>query len=144
MSLIFVDVEGHGPAPGLNDVNKFEFGAVEYKTEEVFYGKDAQKQTFVDFALWLKQFEGSPVFISDNNGYDYQFINYYFWLHLNCNPFGHSSRRISDIYSGCIRNMRNGTKWKKWRITPHDHNPVNDAKGNVEAFKKIVQLFGME
>jgi hypothetical protein len=35
-------------------------------------------------------------------------------------------------------NMR--AKWKHLRQTPHDHNPVNDAKGNAEAFRVIQEM----
>jgi len=29
---------------------------------------------------------------------------------------------------------------KKWRVTKHDHNPVHDVLGNIEAFEKILAL----
>lgn len=137
MLMIFVDCEGSGPAPTLNNAEKFEFGAVEYETRETFYGKGATKKVFQEFADWLGQFSGNPVFISDNPAYDWQFINYYFHLHLKFNPFGHSARRIGDYYAGLCRNWRATQKWKKFRQTRHDHNPVNDAMGNVEAFEII-------
>jgi hypothetical protein len=139
-NLIFVDCEGHGPAPTLNDDETFEFGAVEYKTRDIFYGKGGKKETFVEFDKWLKRFNGRVVFVSDNPAYDWQFINYYFHKFLNYNPFGHSARRISDFYAGVIKNFYETQKWKQWRVTVHDHNPVHDALGNVEAFQKILEL----
>ena len=30
--------------------------------------------------------------------------------------------------------------WKRFRQTRHDHNPVNDAMGNVEAFEEIKKI----
>ena len=48
-TLIFVDCEGHGPAPTLNDAGKFEFGAVEYKSRNSFHGVGATKETFEKF-----------------------------------------------------------------------------------------------
>ena len=30
--------------------------------------------------------------------------------------------------------------WKRLRKTAHDHNPVNDAMGNVEAFEEILRV----
>ena len=33
-NLIFVDCEGHGPAPTLNDAIGFEFGAVAYSSRQ--------------------------------------------------------------------------------------------------------------
>lgn len=139
MSLIFVDVEGHGPAPMLNNAELFEFGAVEFKSKLTFHGRGATKKTFEEFRTWLAQFENRPVFVSDNPAYDWQFINYYFHAFLNENPFGHSARRISDFYAGLVKNFYHTQDWKKWRKTPHDHNPVNDAMGNVEAFEQMLK-----
>lgn len=139
-NLIFVDCEGHGPAPTLNDGDKFEFGAVEYDLKITFHGIGATIETFTSFKQWLSQFGERLIFVSDNPAYDWQFINYYFHKFLGLNPFGHSARRISDFYAGINGNFYNATSWKKWRLTPHDHNPVNDAMGNVEAFAKILEL----
>ena len=138
-NLIFVDCEGHGPAPTLNDSGLFEFGAVSFGGQK-FHGKGGLKETFIAFDEWLNQFKifDKLVFMSDNPAYDWQFINYYFHLHLGRNPFGHSARRISDYYAGLVNDFHAGQKWKKLRITPHDHNPVRDALGNLEAFRRIL------
>ena len=139
-NLIFVDCEGHGPAPTLNDETLFEFGAVDYKSKQSFHGQGATKETFEKFSLWLNQFSGSLIFVSDNPAYDWQFINYYFHKFLDRNPFGHSARRISDFYAGMKGDFFDSQNWKKWRVTKHDHNPVHDVLGNIEAFEKILAL----
>ncbi len=139
-TLIFVDCEGKGPAPGLNNDEMFEFGAVNFTTRETFHGKGGTKKTFEAFDEFLSHCEGRPIFISDNPAYDWQFINYYFHKFLHDNPFGHSARRIGDFYAGVVKNFRAASKWKKYRVTKHDHNPVNDAMGNVEAFETIMKL----
>jgi hypothetical protein len=54
------------------------------------------------------------------------------------NRFGHSGRRISDYYAGLTGRFGNIQAWKRLRVTPHDHNPVNDARGNVEAFRRRI------
>ena len=54
------------------------------------------------------------------------------------NPFGHSGRRISDFYAGLTGKLNNTQAWKRLRVTPHTHNPVDDAMGNVEAFARIL------
>ena len=142
MSLIFVDCEapfGVG-APSVGDMT--EFGAVEYKTRVTFHGKDAKRETFLAFAEWLvevgKDSKSNLVFVSDNPAYDWQWINYYFWKHLGHNPFGHSARRISDFYAGLRGDFHKTQQWKRLRVTKHDHNPVNDAMGNVEAFARLL------
>ena len=138
MSLIFVDCEGHGPAPTMNDAEKFEFGAVEFKTLKTFHGKRAVKETFMAFDDWLLD-KKPPVFVTDNVAYDWQFINFYFHLFLGRNPFGHSARRIGDFYAGLRGDWRKTQEWKRLRMTKHDHNPVHDAIGNAEALERILR-----
>ena len=139
MSLIVVDCEaplGVG-APSVGDMTCF--GAVEVKSRKTFFGKDASRETFEAFAAWLKEVSDKrPVFVSDNPAYDWQWINYYFWRYLGENPFGHSARRIGDFYAGLVGNFYKANEWKRLRETPHDHNPVNDAIGNVEALQKLL------
>lgn len=166
MNLIFVDVEaapkeegmsGKTPATGVMT----EFGAVHFTTKKSFYGKlwdsvpsaeNPAVSTIVGraypelpvmqgFASWIKQFKGRPVFVSDNNGYDYMWVAYYFDKTIGDIPFGHSSRRISDFWAGLQRDYGNTQKWKQYRKTKHDHNPVNDAMGNVEAFEYVITHF---
>ncbi len=139
-SLIFVDCEGHGVAPSMNDEEKFEFGVVDFETKKTFHGIGATKETFYNFLNWLKQFKKPLKFMSDNPAYDWQFINYY--LHKFCgeNLFGHSARRIGDFYAGLKGNFYDTQSWKRWRKTIHNHNPVNDAMGNVEAFEEILKI----
>lgn len=137
--LIFVDCEapfGVGsPAVGRMTV----FGAVEYPTRSTFYGKDDSLETFALFNSWLLAFGADRlVFVSDNVAYDWQWINYGFWKHLGHNPFGHTARRIGDFYAGLVGDWNRTTDWKKLRITPHDHNPVHDAMGNLEAFERML------
>jgi len=96
------------------------------------------------FDSWLASEAPHPIFLSDNNGFDWQFVNHAFWLTLGNNPFGHSSRRISDLYSGVVRNLRKGTGWKKYRKAAHTHNPLQDALGNAQAFLEILRRYKVE
>lgn len=141
VTLIFVDCEGHGPAPGLNDDTLFEFGAVEYKSRKTFHGIGGTSATFAAFEKWLDSFgSGRKVFVSDNPAYDWQFINFYFHLFFGHNPFGHSARRIGDFYAGLMGDFYTRQNWKKWRRTTHDHHPVHDAIGNMEAFETLIAM----
>jgi hypothetical protein len=97
-----------------------------------------------DFADWLAaRAKGRPVFVSDNVAFDWQFINYYFHRFIGRNPFGFSGRRIGDLYAGLVKDASKATEWKKYRVTAHTHNPVDDAKGNAEALKKFRE-FGLK
>ena len=161
MSYIVVDVEADGPIPGKYSMVCFGAVVVEPSLTKTFYGKTKPiSETWVPEALavsgfareqhlefddpfavmtnfdrWLQEnSQGKPTFISDNNSFDWQWINYYFHYYLGKNPFGFSSRRIGDLYCGFRRDASLNQEWKKrFRKTRHDHNPVNDAKGNAEA-----------
>lgn len=155
--LIFVDCEATGPCPGKGVLT--EFGAVDFTTRRTFHGvlyearprKDNPAHSertgreldavavYTDFEAWLDSLGGGqPVFVSDNPAYDWQWINYGFWHTLDRNTFGHSGRRISDFYAGLVGDFSDTQRWKALRITPHDHHPVHDAMGNVEAFARLV------
>lgn len=163
MTLIFVDVEATSLSPFSGYMT--EFGAVEYETEASFHGVfweaephpdnpaqpritgkqfDAHK-VMSNFDQWLAAFKTDRlVFVSDNPAYDWQWMSFGFDKTLGRNPFGHSGRRISDFYAGLNNNWRTTQAWKKWRITEHDHMPVRDALGNVQAFKRIVKEYNLE
>lgn len=160
---IMVDIESDGPCSGLYSM--IEFGAVVCNdTSKTFHGKlQPISENYVQEALnvtgytreqtlafndpehvmkkfneWLISLNAKPMFISDNNGFDWQFINYYFWKYLNGNPFGFSSTNLGSLYKGVVKDMFKN--FKHLRETKHDHNPVNDAIGNVEAFNKVLKL----
>jgi hypothetical protein len=155
-NLIFVDCEATGPCPGKGELT--EFGAVAYPSKAQFHGvlfdsrpsvnpalseilggKRDAVEVFTKFEEWLLEVcKGRPIFVSDNPAFDFQWINYGFHHAIGRNPFGHSGRRISDFYAGLVGNFANTQDWKHLRVTPHDHNPVNDALGNVEAFERLL------
>lgn len=161
MSYIVVDVESDGPLLGVNSMVCFGAVLIgkDGNLEKTFYGQTApvsetfdpealaisgfsreEHEDFINptptmqaFAEWIKEnSKGRAVLVSDNNGYDASWINYYFHRYNEGhNPFGWSSRRIGDMFAGFMNDTF--YKWKKHRGTVHDHHPVNDAKGNAEA-----------
>jgi len=159
MALIFVDCEAYGGCPATGKLT--EFGAVEFKSRETFHGViwrskpdpsnpvvplptelavENPAEVFRQFESWLKHVsKSSPKFVSDNPAYDFQWINDGFWRYLGRNPFGHSARRIGDFYAGLVGDFYAKQSWKNLRRTVHDHNPVNDAMGNVEAFERLLR-----
>jgi DNA polymerase III epsilon subunit-like protein len=167
MSFIIVDVESDGPIPA--EYSMVCFGAVLFddRLDRTFYGKtrpisdrlvpealavsgfsreehlrfEDPKTVMESFAKWLEaQARGRPVFISDNVAFDWQWINYYFHRFLGRNPFGFSGRRIGDLYAGLVKDASKAAEWKKYRVTGHTHNPVDDARGNAEALRKFKEL----
>lgn len=165
MSLIVVDVESDGPIPPVYSMVCFGAVVVDDSLDKTFYAQtrpisdqyqnDALKISgftrdqhegfddpwgvMVKFKDWIKQNSvGRPVFISDNPCYDWQWINYYFHYFIMENPFGYSGRRIGDLYCGLVKDTR--AKWKHLRKTIHNHNPVNDAKGNAEVILEMKKM----
>lgn len=166
MSLIFVDVEAYGGCPALGKMT--EFGMVEFKTRASFHGiiipskpsKDnpavpepvsdvresaeairrREHTVALGAAAWLNEVSKErPVMVSDNPAFDFMWMADLFLRMLGKNPFGHSARRISDFYAGLCGDFRNTQKWKRFRVTPHDHNPVHDCLGNVEGFQTMIK-----
>jgi len=169
MKYISVDVEADGPIPG--DYSMISFGAVivDDHLDKTFYGKlkpisdkyipdslaisgftREETLTFDDPVRVMLEFEEfikthSPkrsVFVSDNNGFDFMFISWYFHHFLGRNPFGWTSRRISDMYCGLVNDAF--ASWKHLRKTEHTHNPVDDAKGNAEVLLHMKNEMGFK
>lgn len=168
MSYIMVDVESDGPIPG--DYSMISFGAVivDEKLDRTFYGKirpisekwipealnvsghsraetmdfDDPKEVMSEFRDWVNDNSiGRPIFISDNNGFDWMFICWYFHHFLSENPFGWSSRRLSDLFCGIEKDTF--AQWKHLRKTKHTHNPVDDAMGNAEVLWIMKKEMGL-
>jgi DNA polymerase III epsilon subunit-like protein len=169
MSYIVVDVEADGPIPG--DYSMACFGAVvaEPGLSRTFYGRlkpiserwvpealavsgftreevlkfDEPDEVMRRFAEWLAGLGTKRlIFISDNNGFDWQFINYYFHHFLGKNPFGHSSQNLGSLYKGLVKDTF--ATFKHLRKTPHTHHPVDDARGNAEALLHLKEHLGLK
>jgi hypothetical protein len=164
-----IDVEADGPIPG--DYSMVCFGAVivEPGFSRTFYGRlkpisddwipdalkvsgftreetlafDDPKSVMDSFAQWLKENCGQrKFFISDNNGFDWQFINWYFHHFTGKNPFGFSSQNLGSLYKGLTKDTFK--TFKHLRKTKHTHNPVDDARGNAEALLHMKQEMGLK
>lgn len=158
MAYVMVDIESDGPIPG--DYSMISFGAVlvDSQLDKTFYGKlkpisekyipqalavsghsreetllfDEPQWVMNKFDQWIRSTcSDSPVFISDNNGFDWMFICWYFHHFLAKNPFGFSSQNLGSLYKGMEKDM--AKNFKHLRKTRHSHNPVDDAKGNAQA-----------
>jgi hypothetical protein len=160
-----VDIESDGPIP--SDYSMVCFGAiiVEPELNRTFYGRlrpiserfipealavsgftreecqqfDAPRGVMLQFAEWLaSNCKGRTLFISDNNGFDWQFINWYFHHFVGKNPFGFSSTNLGSLYKGMQKDTF--VTFKHLRRTKHTHNPVDDARGNAEALLQMKDM----
>ncbi len=164
-----VDIESDGPIPG--DYSMICFGAVlvDEQLSNTFYGRlkpvsnkfipealavsgfsreevmlfDDPAAVMLQFKNWIETVcKDRPVFISDNNGFDWMFICWYFHHFTGSNPFGHSSQNLGSLYKGMEKDMFKN--FKHLRETKHTHHPVDDAKGNAEALLKMKKQFGLK
>lgn len=165
MSYFMVDIEADGPIPG--DYSMISLGAVLVKPglETRFYaelkpiseqwipqalavsgfsredcmGFEAPETVLQRFADWIKaNSQGQPMFVSDNNGFDWMFVCWYFHHFLGNNPFGHSSTNLGSLYKGLVKDCFQN--FKHLRGTTHTHNALDDALGNAEALLKLKEL----
>ncbi len=169
MPYFMVDIESDGPIPG--DYSMISFGAVlvNAQLDTTFYGRlrpisdkfipealavsghsrqqvlafDDPKKVMTEFAAWIAaSCTGRPVFISDNNGFDWMFICWYFHHFTGGNPFGFSSQNLGSLYKGLVKDsFRN---FKHLRKTKHTHHPVADAIGNAEALLHLQKEMGLK
>ena len=169
MAYIMVDVESDGPIPG--DFSMVSFGAVLVNDalDQTFYGRlrpiseqfvfealavsghsreetltfDDPRQVMLDFAAWLKHVcADRPIFISDNNGFDWMFVCWYFHHFTGANPFGFSSQNLGSLYKGLVKDTFQN--FKHLRQTRHTHHPVADARGNAEALLTLKREHGLK
>jgi DNA polymerase III epsilon subunit-like protein len=169
MSYFMVDVEADGPCPGRYSM--IALGAVVVKPglDVTFHGRlRPVSERFVpaslavsgvsraetlaypeprvvmeEFARWIATHSsGHPMFVSDNNGFDWQFVNWYFHELLGTNPFGHSSTNLGSLYKGLVKDA--SKSFKHLRRSPHTHHPVDDARGNAEALLHLRDALGLK
>lgn len=165
---ISVDIEADGPVPGLYSMVSFGAVVVEEGFKKTFYGELSpisqdwidealnvsgfsreQTEEFTDpkfvmhsFDLWLKHLgDERLIFWADNNGFDWQFINYYLHRFVGNNRFGFSSQNINSFYKGLHGNVR--ASFKHLRTVRHTHNALDDAMGNAGALLKMQEQYGI-
>ena len=161
---VVVDVEADGPCPGLYSMislgavvcapgslrsyhlsvrpisERFNEAAmaVSSTTRSKHLTFPRPEDAIPKFCDWVKSLKGGrPVMWSDNPAFDWQWVNYYLHRYAGENPFGHSARRIGDLYCGIKLDLH--ARWKHLRDTKHTHNPVDDATANAEALLKIME-----
>ena len=167
MTYVSVDIEADGPIPGdysmvaigaivvepaldrvfsarlspISDKFVKEALAVSNFTREQTLGFEDPKAVMERFAAWVKAV-GKPVFVSDNNGFDWMFVCWYFHHFTGSCPFGFSSQNLGSLYKGLVKDAR--ASFKHLRKTRHTHDPVDDARGNAEALLHMRDEMGFK
>lgn len=168
MSWIMVDVEADGPIAG--DYSMVALGAVKvepqltnqfyaelhpisdhYQTEALNVCKFTREQTmhFEDpftvmqrFSQWLDGCGTHLFFVSDNTGFDWGYVNWYFHHFLGKNPFGFSSTDLNSLYKGLERDVY--LNFKHLRKKEPSHNALDDALMNAEILLKLKDSFDLK
>ena len=164
MTYVMVDIEADGPIPG--DYSMISLGAivVQPALDRVFSGRlrpisdrfvpealavsgasreetlgyDDPGAVMERFGAWVRALQGRPIFISDNNGFDWMFVCWYFHHFTGANPFGYSSQNLGSLYKGLVKDT--SKSFKHLRRTAHTHDPVDDARGNAEALLQLKDM----
>jgi ribonuclease T len=102
------------------------------------------KAAMAKFADWVeKQASGTtPVFVGLNAAFDWSFVNYYFHLHLNHNPFGFAPLDIKSMFFGSF-----ASSWRETRSSHMTevlqptrlgtHDALADALAQAELFELL-------
>lgn len=169
MTYVMVDIEADGPIPGEYSMICFGTVIVRPALDLTFYGKlkpisekwvpealrvsgfnreeslrfDEPADVMARFEQWLKaNVSDRPMFVADNNGFDWQFINWHFHHFLGRNSFGFSSMNLGSLYKGLMKDTF--VNFKHLRKTRHTHHPVDDAMANAEALLHMWDALGLK
>ncbi len=156
---VVVDIEANGPIPGDYSMTSLGATIVEPELTKTFKVNikpisdkfDPQRKQFVDtenaieaksamikFKEWLStNTKGKIVFVSDNNGFDWMFVCWYFWHFLNENPFGFNSYNLSSMYKGLKNDI--SVNLDELRTKKLSHDAGEDSKDNAEIFLKLIE-----
>jgi hypothetical protein len=82
-------------------------------------------------------------FIADTAGFDWMFTCTYLWKYAGRNPFGFSAQNMSDLFRGRVGGLDNCSvrDFRRYRITKHTHNALDDAMGNAEAMVQALKNY---
>ena len=158
---IMVDIESNGPIPGDYSMTSLGAVVVDEELDKTFKINikpisekfDPNRRQFMDekdavdakeamqrFKDWvIKNVSGTPVFISDNNGFDWMFVCWYFWHFLDENPLGYSSQNLNSLYRGIRQDL--DVKIDSLRDRNLTHDALEDAKDNARIFLDLKKKF---
>jgi hypothetical protein len=161
---VMVDIEADGPIPG--DYSMISLGAIvvepaldrsfsgrfrpiseEWNPEALAVSGHTREETLafpepraemMRFREWIQSLGKQPIFVSDNNGFDWMFVCWYFHHFVGKNPLGFSSQNLGSLYKGLMKDVK--VTFKHLRKTKHTHDPLDDARGNAEAMLQLPSL----
>jgi DNA polymerase III epsilon subunit-like protein len=170
---ICVDVETSGPIPGdfsllsigactifeprrtfyveLKPVNQNSTGEAasihKLSLDRLMVEGNSPKEALVRFEEWIVNEAApnrQPLFVAFNAGFDWMFVDYYFYHFLGRNPFGHAAIDIKAFYMGMAGVTWSQTSWRfispKYMPDYHlTHHALQDALDQADIFKKMLE-----
>lgn len=105
------------------------------------------KEALVRFEDWIMNEAApnhQPLFVAFNAGFDWMFVNYYFFHFLGRNPFGHAAIDIKAFYMGMAGVAWSQTSWRfispKYMPEYHlTHHALQDALDQADIFKQMLE-----
>ena len=96
-----------------------------------------------DYAAWLRQLPGRPVFVAYPAAYDFMFVYWYLMRFAGESPFSHSALDIKTLAMSVLgTGYREATKKRmprKWfEPMPHTHIALDDAIAQGALFCNIL------
>lgn len=123
------------------------YGVIGITREEHVNAPQTIAEAMARYDAWMTDVlatsrNGRANLLSDNPGCDALWLATESQLKLGKSHLGHSGRRIGDVWAGLRNRPRDTRGWKRFRVTPHDHNPYNDARGVAEAWLAMWEAYG--
>ena len=121
------------------------YNAIGVTREQHLAAPHSIRERILAFRDWLEDLDpprSRRIMVSDNPGFDFQWMNFELMNHTGEQLLGHSARRIGDVWSGLRKKPLETLTWRRFRVTPHDHDPLNDALGNAEAWLEMWRQYG--
>jgi hypothetical protein len=166
-TLFVINVEADGPCPGLFSITSFGAVLVEDPLQSGFYAQlrpiseqyeraalfeqrltRARQLTHSDPAQIMPRFidwvrtntRGRAIFVSDDPGFDWQFINYYCHAFGSGNPFAKNARSIADFYAGIRNDWQSAPQWQMLRPSFSSKDAMDEARQSAHALIALADL----
>ncbi len=115
--------------------------------ERLMVEGESPKEAMIQFEEWIVNEAApnqQPLFVAFNAGFDWMFVNYYFFHFLGRNPFGHAAIDIKAFYMGMTGVSWSQTSWRfispKYMPEYHlTHHALQDALDQADIFKKMLE-----
>jgi DNA polymerase III alpha subunit (gram-positive type) len=107
-------------------------------------------EVMVEYAQWVKQLPGRPVFVAYPAGFDFTFVYWYLHRFAGESPFSHSALDIRTLAMALLKapygeSSKRHMPRRWFPDSPHTHRALDDAIGQGQLFCNMLkELAGRE